>query len=318
LAMRLAAGAREADPTRISAELVALALVRAKCHAAQPDDKNWKEWLNNNRYTAGIVEEKPSKYIIYGEVKNNSIFDLPVDIIVSADLLTISAAKGTGTITNLLSELTGKEVVGKETAGEHFILPDLKSNQKGSFAVLLNYKQTGNTGINVLDLVKFTIERELDNVSIVPHYLPSLQVDSNQFQKQLAWQQIAKNGLPETLLMDKRRQEKYDNEKWRKEYQDILKRQRADYELSRQQRDAYERGEIKHKIKFHEEKADFLGTIYDSWWEVSCEKDGEVRRIFLDSKNADQPYYFKGLIYRDKFKTYEEAYTKLLFECGCK
>ncbi len=39
--MRLAAGARDADPTRISAELVALALVRAKCHAAQPDDKNW-------------------------------------------------------------------------------------------------------------------------------------------------------------------------------------------------------------------------------------------------------------------------------------
>lgn len=41
LAMRLAAGARDADPTTISAELVALALVRAKCHAAQPDDKNW-------------------------------------------------------------------------------------------------------------------------------------------------------------------------------------------------------------------------------------------------------------------------------------
>lgn len=41
LAMRLAAGARDVDPTRISAELVALALVRAKCHAAQPDDKNW-------------------------------------------------------------------------------------------------------------------------------------------------------------------------------------------------------------------------------------------------------------------------------------
>jgi DNA phosphorothioation-dependent restriction protein DptH len=41
LAMRLAAGAREADPTRISAELVALALVRAKCHAAMPDDANW-------------------------------------------------------------------------------------------------------------------------------------------------------------------------------------------------------------------------------------------------------------------------------------
>jgi DNA phosphorothioation-dependent restriction protein DptH len=41
LAMRLAAGARDADPTKISAELVALALVRAKCHAAQPDDKNW-------------------------------------------------------------------------------------------------------------------------------------------------------------------------------------------------------------------------------------------------------------------------------------
>jgi hypothetical protein len=39
--MRLAAGARDADPTTISAELVALALVRAKCFAAQPDDKNW-------------------------------------------------------------------------------------------------------------------------------------------------------------------------------------------------------------------------------------------------------------------------------------
>jgi DNA phosphorothioation-dependent restriction protein DptH len=41
LAMRLAAGARDADPTRISAELVALALVRSKCHAARPDDRNW-------------------------------------------------------------------------------------------------------------------------------------------------------------------------------------------------------------------------------------------------------------------------------------
>jgi DNA phosphorothioation-dependent restriction protein DptH len=41
LAMRLAAGARDADPTRISAELVALALVRSKCHAARPDDGNW-------------------------------------------------------------------------------------------------------------------------------------------------------------------------------------------------------------------------------------------------------------------------------------
>lgn len=41
LAMRLAAGARDADPTTISAELVALALVRAKCFAAQADDKNW-------------------------------------------------------------------------------------------------------------------------------------------------------------------------------------------------------------------------------------------------------------------------------------
>ncbi len=41
LAMRLAVGARDAEPTRINAELVALALVRAKCHTAASDDKHW-------------------------------------------------------------------------------------------------------------------------------------------------------------------------------------------------------------------------------------------------------------------------------------
>lgn len=40
LAMHLAAGARAADSVKTSAELVALALVRAKCHAA-PDDLSW-------------------------------------------------------------------------------------------------------------------------------------------------------------------------------------------------------------------------------------------------------------------------------------
>lgn len=192
----------------------------------------WDKWCNNSTYSAGLVsEEGRIQYIIYGELQNNSKFDLPAFIECSSDLFNKSELQGTGTISNIFAKLSNSagsdetlQKLGSQT--NYFYIPSLPSKSTTSYAIMLDYGEgSTRSGVNVMDWVKLKTQTFLANTNLNIHYsnnTPSYSV----LREQEKWLYFAKNGLPNATLVDLYRGEAVKNEVWDQKHRDILEARR--------------------------------------------------------------------------------------------
>ncbi len=190
------------------------------------DRSDWESWLNNMTYTAGIVAETGEvKYLVYGVIENNSKFDLPVTVTATADLMMQPNLKGHGVISGILGmfgisispgEKTKQKVA---TRTKEFKIPSLPAKSKSSYAVMLNFGNKGNEGVNVADWFKIIKEVYLDHLQ-VKYTVGDVNVSNKVLEEQETWLAMAKNGMPTVPLTDLKRNERVDQSVWAERWEE--------------------------------------------------------------------------------------------------
>ena len=191
------------------------------------DDTQWEKW-NKSAFTAMIVQEEGEiSYIIYGEIKNNSKFDLPVEVKAAGILYSkISAKAGNDELQKIFDKIDegasflssflpgdiynqSKQALKSESEKDiaaqsgNYYFPIIPAGEKFLYAVKIDFG-TGEKkiGMNFLGLGKMGVELKLRNERAVAVYYPK-PVSVEQLKLQSTWQNFAINGLPAGKLYDK-------------------------------------------------------------------------------------------------------------------
>jgi len=189
-------------------------------------NQQWKDW-EKSHYTAGMVAQLGAMFLINGEVKNNSKFDLPVIITGSGDLQYSGTIKGlnetlrkidnvarTFGVTTGLGEVKALTNVGNKAGDFYGILP---SNSTAAYAIPLNFTDNyAKVGINLLDWIKYEQVANLINVDTkvnFSNYQPS--INSDVIKNQEYALSLAITGLPNVNLVDLRRGSDVDPDAWK-------------------------------------------------------------------------------------------------------
>ena len=202
----------------------------------------WEKWLNS-KYTAGIVTQAgEKKVVVYGEIRNNSRFPLPIVVNASGNLMCQFDVKGgfLGGLWNIGKALGVVKNDAKCMASkrESFQIPNLAPKKTSVYAILLNFGDVKNYGVNIADRVKVTQASYVDGVSVNVG-IGSYNVSEATLRQQDEWQQFAKNGLPRVELNDFWRGEKVDEVKWEekwREHQEQMRIIRENAELERRRK----------------------------------------------------------------------------------
>lgn len=174
-------------------------------------NEQWEDWKRNSNYTAGIVGDDDAVYILYGDIKNNSKYNLPVEINGSGKLVSTVRIQGNGSISNaiigFLNSLSGGALnnistIDHGTQTSSFCIPSFPSKSIGAYAIRLDFKGAWiRKGVNLFDAVKGTVEPNLTSQTISTKYLnytPNDQI----LQKQKENLLFSNNGIPSTKLTD--------------------------------------------------------------------------------------------------------------------
>jgi len=191
--------------------------------------ERWKKSI----YAAGIVKKEGGlQFLIYGQVKNPTKFDMPVELIVTADCIYKVSIVDEGLIgkgLNFLGKLTGTPMpeknIGRLTITD-YTMPSLMAGQTMPYAILLaiGEEQTGvrEAGINFADLFKATSEVRLNNIQITP-VITDRKPTKEQLTKQNEWLKMAVNGMPNVKAVDWFRNQEYHQSSWDAEWARILR-----------------------------------------------------------------------------------------------
>jgi hypothetical protein len=228
---------------------------------ANSTSKEWKDWKSSTGLTAGFVtEEGEMNYLLYGKIRNNSKFSLPLKVVASGDLYRVtdlSTKKGSfvdglkkagmiaGTLglviengleeglkrtemaNELLNDATKKvEMVGSKS--ENYFVPFLPQNQTVGYSVLLDFGSgIMKTGLNYNDQFLATSELVMEDpkIEVAVH---TGSVSRSTLIKQVTWEDFAVKGLPKAKAMDAYRGKILSTEEWIEiDYQRELEKARA-------------------------------------------------------------------------------------------
>jgi len=226
-----------------------------------PKTKGWSDWVNNNNMTAGWVKISNLSYLISGTVVNNSKFDLPLKLTLSAEVYKTNKVEGLAGFAADILLGTNQSTHFLYNYNENYYVPSLKNNQTHTFAVVFD---VGNkSGYNLADWGKLTTEIEVKNVLVKNIQYSDENINQSIQNKQNSWLNIAKNGIPDAKLIDRWRNEEYQDDVWKKkhEYDQAQKRQakieaekrRVKYEQE-YQKDLAEQEKTKNDEKKHDEE----------------------------------------------------------------
>jgi len=213
-------------------------IVSVKVISSTSDEfQRWKK----AQYAGGLVALTELSYLVYGELRNDSKFDLPLSISVGGDIFqNVQIEKtGLGSYLSRMGSLLGvggdfgdKRQIGHLTAS-NFSIPVLKSGEKGIYAALavlseknmkeLNRKGMGAGGGNFGDFIKMSSSLTFENPSVelkLSDHLPT----SAEIKQQNELQALAKNGLPGSTLIDYARNIQYRQDTWDRRWEEIKRR----------------------------------------------------------------------------------------------
>lgn len=211
------------------------------------ENPEWDLWCKNDEYTAGLVKDEGDiRYIVYGELQNNSIFDLPVKVDGSGDLYEHKEMRASGILGGIV--MIGAVLSGARTSSDRklatventYYIPAVTANDKGLYAVVLDFGEgVRRQGINFFDQLKVSTEIKLRNSDAECSYTNHT-LTQDEMARQDQWQDLAENGMPHAKLYDMWRGTEVVDAEWREKKRKIdEERARAAAEYNRMQNEAY-------------------------------------------------------------------------------
>ncbi|GHT31617.1 hypothetical protein FACS189434_01680 [Bacteroidia bacterium] len=181
------------------------------------ENKDFENWKQQTGFSARAVSFKGAiNYIVYGEIQNNSKFDLPIELKAKGTLQmkrTTRAANWLdpqqqgfsllGGFASLMAATQPNEIKDIERKEASNFIPLLPTHERAVYAVMIEFGEHEQGGAVMLGIVRQEVEAMLANVQVTPLYC-SKDISVAQLQKQNYWQQFTKSKkLPSTArLMD--------------------------------------------------------------------------------------------------------------------
>lgn len=197
----------------------------------------FKRWKSAS-YAAGVVGQNEVSYLIYGEVKNNSRFDLPLSLSFGGVLYQkVSAGSFMDGLVAWADRIQGKQqpsnkrVVSMLTISD-YLIPVLEAGTSCIYATQVTLKEqtlkslglsSAAGGGNLGDIVKLSAELALEDVKVHAAFTENTPTQE-QVKRQSEWQALAKNGLPAGKLMDFVRNIEYRQSTWDEKWAEIKRR----------------------------------------------------------------------------------------------
>lgn len=192
--------------------------------------QKWRKAL----YSAGVVTQGEITYLIYGEVKNNSKFDLPLTFNIGFNLtqkISLEKSSFFGGIANFLGQITGTPMEQKQKIAHvsvsDFVIPTLRAGESGIYAGSYDLtenalKELGQNGIsaggfNFGELLKASSQLLLEDLGVYIFY-SDVPPTEEQLRKAEKNQKLAQNGLPKGVLVDFFRNKAYRQSTWDEEW----------------------------------------------------------------------------------------------------
>ena len=197
--------------------------------SASEEFERWKKSI----YSAGLVQPKGNlQFLVFGEVKNDSKFDIPISLDVCADLCRVVKLENgglVGGVMNFLGKLAGVPMENTQTLctveAKGFIIPCALGGQSMPYAVLVEIGEKlvkSTTGVvNIADIFKASSQLIFQNPT-VNVYKCDKEATQEQLEVQNAWLEMAKNGLPDAKFYDIFRNQEYKQSTWDKEFAEIM------------------------------------------------------------------------------------------------
>jgi hypothetical protein len=192
-----------------------------------PTSIGWEQWINNNNLTAGMVNLSGLTYLVYGKIKNNSKFDLPLKVTAGGNLYMTYQIQGTGgkilNAVEIAASYFGQNInLTKHTEkyGQlkgDFYIPLLRKGQSSTYAITFDIGT--KAGINVMDFTKFTEESELKDVDVFKITYYNGTIDDYQKKIQNTALNLLHYGMPDVKLIDSWRNTVYDNDYWTEKWE---------------------------------------------------------------------------------------------------
>lgn len=191
--------------------------------------ERWKK----SAYSAGLVKtDDNAQYLVYGEVTNESKFDIPVALRATGTLAEVKKIENgglLGTAIGILGALTGTSTQQKSTIGTlsstEYIIPCAMAGQTMPYAILIEFDtrriNVTQGGVNLMDLVKVSTQLELENTTVYAK-IADRDATREQLTEQDKWLKMAINGLPNAKTIDWFRNQDYKQSTWDAEWSRIL------------------------------------------------------------------------------------------------
>lgn len=200
-------------------------------HSLNSTSEDFERW-KTSAYAAGMVRnEGKLQFLIYGELKNSTKFDLPLGMRIYANVYQVQQIENgglLGAIVNMFGSFAGGATqVDKLGAvlSKKYVIPLLLAGQTMPYAILIEFEDkdfdTIAGGLNVLDLVKVSSTITLGDAE-TRFELAEDSLSEERLAEQDAWLAMAVNGLPEARTVDFFRNQEYKQDKWDAEWTRIL------------------------------------------------------------------------------------------------
>ena len=218
----------------------------------------FEKWKNQLVTSAYVADDNAAKYLVYGNVENNSEFTLPLDLkTVGVLKVKLKASGGSNDLSNLavtgyniIEKIAGflepgsKEIMDRARTinefaftSDDYFLPSVKPSANHKWAILLDFSPiVKQIGLNPVDGIKIFNDLILEQIQGKATYTPNKLLSSEDIKKQNEWQRIAQNGLSTGGLYDFYRNEKVDFDYWEVKSEEKRERQRQWEEQQRQQK----------------------------------------------------------------------------------
>lgn len=187
--------------------------------------ERWKQSV----YSASVVRIDELQFLVYGEIRNESRFDLPINITAGATAVEIMDYESGGLVGSVVKVLS-LGMSPKRTLGyvrsTNFVIPLLEAGTTMPYAMLFKFKDSdvnGHAGgVNLANLVKASYNISLEDVRVQSVVWEGEMPDEEKLKSQNEWLKMAINGLPGAKVVDMFSSREFRQEEWDDKWDAIL------------------------------------------------------------------------------------------------
>ena len=177
-------------------------------------NEDFEKWKRETGGPIALMLEGEVSYLIYGEIQNNSKFDLPIEITAGGMLRLKRTNKAAnwldmekqgfsllGVVAEVFAMSQPNEIKDVEYQENSCLIPALPAHKKTTYAVLVDFGKREQGGAVIAGLFQQHIELLLSQIKVQTSFFTN-DISVEQLQKQAVWQDYAKNKvLPSNAIL---------------------------------------------------------------------------------------------------------------------